>query len=57
MYNQWVCTICDFVYKEKDGMPSDGIPPGTPFEKIPDNWMCPDCGVTKVDFKLQFCET
>lgn len=49
---QWVCMICDYVYDEASGMPDDGIAPGTRFEDIPDSWACPDCGVTKSDFRL-----
>jgi rubredoxin len=40
------------IYDETLGMPQDGIAPGTPFEDIPDDWACPDCGVTKSDFFL-----
>ncbi|MGB7479110.1 MAG: rubredoxin [Burkholderiaceae bacterium] len=49
---QWMCGPCGFVYDEARGMPDDGIPPGTPFEDIPDDWECPDCGVGKADFFL-----
>jgi rubredoxin len=49
---QWMCGPCGFIYHEKVGMPEDGIPAGTPFELIPDDWVCPDCGVTKTDFFL-----
>jgi len=44
------CTICGFVYDPLEGDPPAGIPPGTAFEDIPDNWTCPVCGVTKADF-------
>ncbi|MBM3342434.1 MAG: rubredoxin [Betaproteobacteria bacterium] len=47
----WRCTVCDFVYDEAQGLPLDGIAPGTPFEDIPDTWFCPDCGVGKQDFQ------
>jgi rubredoxin-NAD+ reductase len=49
---RWVCNVCDYVYDELLGRPEDGIAPGTPFEAIPDDWYCPDCGVTKADFVL-----
>jgi rubredoxin len=49
---QWICLVCDFLYDEALGMPDDGIPPGTRFEDIPDDWACPDCGVGKSDFQL-----
>ncbi len=49
---QWMCGPCGMIYDETLGMPQDGIAPGTPFEDIPDDWACPDCGVTKSDFFL-----
>jgi rubredoxin len=33
-------------------MPDEGVAPGTPFEDIPDDWSCPDCGVSKADFEV-----
>lgn len=49
---QWQCIVCGFIYDEKSGLPEDGIAPGTPWEDIPDDWMCPDCGVGKDDFEM-----
>lgn len=49
---KWECVICGFVYDEAEGLPEDGIPPGTPFEQLPDDWTCPDCGAAKSDFEL-----
>jgi rubredoxin len=49
---RWVCAVCDFMYDEAKGLPEHGIPPGTPFSEIPDDWVCPDCGVGKADFEL-----
>lgn len=48
----WVCSICDYVYDEILGDPDHGIAPGTRFEDIADDWVCPDCGVGKADFVL-----
>ncbi|MHB0992402.1 MAG: rubredoxin [Burkholderiales bacterium] len=48
----WICRVCDYVYDEALGMPGEGIAPGTRFEDIPDDWACPDCGVSKLDFEL-----
>jgi len=45
------CIVCGFIYDPVEGDPDSGIPPGTEFEDIPENWMCPVCGVTKQDFK------
>lgn len=47
---QWQCMFCAFVYDEEKGWPEEGIPPGTRFEDIPDDWCCPECGATKADF-------
>ena len=47
---RWMCSPCGFVYDEAKGLPEDGIAPGTPFASIPDDWSCPDCGVSKDDF-------
>ncbi|MDR2500684.1 MAG: rubredoxin [Treponema sp.] len=47
---KYVCNTCGLVYDPAAGLPGDGIAPGTPFEKIPDDWVCPACGVGKSDF-------
>ena len=47
----WICTSCGFVYDPDEGDPDGGIPPGTPFEEIPDDWFCPVCGARKADFE------
>jgi len=49
---QWQCMVCGFIYDEAVGLPEDGIPPGTSWADIPDDWMCPDCGVSKEDFEM-----
>ena len=48
---KYACQACSFVYDPAVGDPSTGIPPGTPFEKLPDDWCCPDCGVGKDMFE------
>lgn len=45
------CAICSHVYDPAEGDPDSGIAPGTPFESLPDDWCCPDCGATKDDFE------
>jgi flavin reductase (DIM6/NTAB) family NADH-FMN oxidoreductase RutF/rubredoxin len=45
------CQICGHIYNENEGDPDSGIPPGTKFEDLPDNWVCPVCGVTKDNFE------
>ncbi len=49
--NSFTCSICGFVYKPEDGDPTAGIPPGTPFEDLPDDYRCPICNATKDYFK------
>jgi rubredoxin len=49
---QYICTSCGFIYDPEEGDPDGGIPPGTPFEEIPDDWFCPVCGARKRDFEL-----
>ncbi len=44
------CDTCDYVYDPEEGDPDSGIAPGTPFEAIPDDWVCPICGASKQDF-------
>jgi rubredoxin len=46
------CVVCGFVYDENVGMPDEGIAAGTRWNDIPDNWECPDCGVSKADFEM-----
>ena len=46
------CTICGHIYVPAEGDPDAGIAPGTAFEDIPNDWVCPDCGATKADFEL-----
>ena len=48
---KYVCTICNYVYDPEVGDPDAGIAPGTPFEDIPDDWVCPTCGAAKSDFE------
>ncbi|MBF0256037.1 MAG: rubredoxin, partial [Gammaproteobacteria bacterium] len=45
------CVICDWIYDPAKGDPDGGIPPGTAFEDIPNDWLCPVCGVGKADFE------
>lgn len=48
----WQCVVCGFVYDENKGIPEEGIPAGTRFEDIPEDWACPECGVGKPDFEM-----
>ena len=47
---QYICDVCGWIYDPAVGDPDGGIPPGTAFEDIPDDWECPECGVGKDDF-------
>ena len=49
---KYVCTVCGYIYDEAVGMPDDGIVPGTKFEDIADDFVCPVCGVSKDLFEL-----
>ena len=51
----WKCTTCDYIYVSEFGDPQGGIPPGTPFEELPDSWTCPDCGEPKSVFRKIEC--
>ena len=50
---KYVCNICGYVYDPEVGDPDGGIEPGTAFEDIPDDWVCPVCGVGKDQFSPQ----
>jgi rubredoxin len=44
------CRVCGYIYDPQKGDEKRGIPPGTPFEKLPDSWRCPVCKYTKAHF-------
>lgn len=48
--SKYECNACGYVYDPAKGDPDNGIAPGTPFEKLPDDWVCPECGVGKDEF-------
>lgn len=48
---KYICTVCGYVYDPELGDPDSGIVAGTAFEDIPDDWVCPECGVGKEDFE------
>jgi rubredoxin len=47
---KYVCDVCGYIYDPEAGDPGAGIDPGTAFEDLPDDWVCPDCGAPKSDF-------
>lgn len=47
---KYQCDICGYVYDPAQGDPTQSVPPGTPFEELPDDWTCPECGAGKDEF-------
>lgn len=47
---KYVCGVCGWEYDPKAGLPDEGIAPGTAFADIPDDFVCPVCGVGKDEF-------
>lgn len=50
---KYVCSVCGYVYDEEKGIPEAGIAAGTAWDDLPEDWVCPLCGATKAEFKLQ----
>ena len=50
---QYVCTLCGYVYDEAAGAPDEGIAPGTKWEDVPEDFVCPMCGADKSMFEKQ----
>lgn len=48
---KYVCTVCGYEYDPEAGDPEHGVAPGTPFEELPETWVCPECGVGKDMFE------
>jgi len=51
LMQKYVCTVCGYVYDPAQGDSAGGVKPGTPFEKLPADWVCPVCGAGKDDFE------
>ena len=49
---KYECDICGWIYVPAIGDPDNGIDPGTPFEDLPDDWVCPECGAPQSEFSL-----
>lgn len=47
---KYVCNVCGYIYDPAEGDPDNGVKAGTPFESLPDDWVCPMCGAAKSDF-------
>jgi len=50
---KYVCQVCGYVYDPAIGDPDNGVNPGTPFENLPDEWVCPVCGADKDSFEAE----
>jgi rubredoxin len=51
LMTKYKCNVCGYIYDPEEGDPEGGIKPGTPFESIPDTWVCPVCGADKSQFE------
>jgi flavin reductase (DIM6/NTAB) family NADH-FMN oxidoreductase RutF/rubredoxin len=51
--NRYVCKVCGYVYDPEKGDPDNGVEPGTKFEDLPDDWVCPVCGAGKEEFEME----
>ena len=51
-YQKYCCITCDTIYDEALGMPDEGIPAGTLWKDVPEDWTCPECSASKSDFYL-----
>ena len=49
--DKYICEMCGYIYDPEEGDPTSGIDAGTSFEELPDEWICPICGVGKDQFK------
>ncbi|NLE74617.1 MAG: rubredoxin [Actinobacteria bacterium] len=49
--DKWECLVCGYIYDPEVGDDTQDIPPGTKWEDLPDDWVCPICGVGKEDFE------
>ncbi len=48
---KYECIPCGYVYDPEAGDPDNGVPPGTAFEDLPEDWVCPECGAGKEEFE------
>ncbi|RTZ45481.1 rubredoxin [Candidimonas sp. SYP-B2681] len=51
-YKTWQCILCGFIYEEAEGIPEEGIPAGTRWADVPEDWVCPECSAPKADFEM-----
>jgi len=48
---KYECQVCGWIYDPEKGIPEEGVEPGTPFEDLPDDFVCPECGADKDQFE------
>ena len=48
----WICVLCGWMYDEAVGDPDSGLAAGTRWGDVPEDWLCPDCGVGKTEFEM-----
>jgi rubredoxin len=53
LMDTYVCTVCGYIYDPAQGDPDSGVEPGTKFEDLPEDWVCPVCGASKNEFEKE----
>jgi len=53
MVDKWECEVCGYIYDPEVGDPENGVDPGTPFEALPNDWVCPICRASKERFVIK----
>ena len=51
-YEKWQCIVCGWIYDEAEGYEDEGIAPGTGWDAVDEDFVCPECGVGKADFEM-----
>ena len=51
--DKYVCDMCGYIYDPAEGDPDNGVAPGTPWEQVPEDWVCPVCGLSKDMFTAE----
>ena len=49
---KWQCIVCGWIYDEAEGCEEENVAPGTRWEDVPEDFVCPECGVSKEDFEM-----
>jgi len=53
---KFICTVCDYLYNPEDGDIDNDVEAGTPFDDLPEDWVCPECGADLEDFIPEYSE-